>query len=137
MLPGNYTLKMYRGDTFHAQFKLWLDTDRSQPVDLTDAVAKAEIRDKTGGTILVTFDSAITLPNIIDLTLDAATSETLVPGTQKWDLQVTYLDGTVNTYVAGDATIVGDITDSSAVAVMAAARVAVVEPVSTKVLSRI
>jgi hypothetical protein len=110
MMPGSYPLKIYRGDSYHWQFKLWLDTDKTQPADLTSASAKAEIRDKAGGTRLFVLDCIITNPNIVDVKLTSDLSETLPTASLKWDLQLTYTDGQVNTIVAGPVTVTADIT---------------------------
>jgi hypothetical protein len=58
----------------------------------------------------------VTMPNIIDVTLAAATSQAIAIQRGYWDLQLTYPDGTVHTIVAGGVTITGDITDSDPVA---------------------
>jgi hypothetical protein len=121
MMPGDFPLNLYRGDTGHWQFKLWLDSDKTVPVDLTDATAKAEIRQNTGQTPIYALGCQIT-GNVIDVTLDAATSATLPVTQLMWDLQLTYSSsGAINTIAAGKVTVTGDITDSTAMTTMAAA----------------
>jgi len=112
MTPGKHALAIYRGDTFTRKFTLWADAAKTVEVDLTGAVVKAEIRDKPGGAVLGELTCVITLPNIIDASLTAAESALLASGV--WDLQVTFLDGTVSTYLTGAVTVTPDITDSSA-----------------------
>jgi hypothetical protein len=115
-MPGTYPLSLYRGDTYAWQFKLWLDAGKTQPVDLTGATAKAEIRYTTGGTEILVMVCTITQPNIINVSLPATVWVAWPFKSSKrsaWDLQVTQ-SGAVTTYVAGPVTVVGDITDSVA-----------------------
>lgn len=112
MLPQKLDLAVYRGDTFRAQFRLYNDTQQTLPADLTDVVAKAELRDKAmGSKVLATFDCVITLPNIIDISLPAATAGTLTKG-GAWDLQLTYPGGDIRTVIAGKVAVTLDVTDS-------------------------
>ena len=113
MTPATYPLEIYRGDSAHWQFRLWNDTGHTDPLDLTDAVPKAEIRDKPAGTILAVLDCLIELPNTIEVDLPADKSAALPIASAKWDLQITFpASGNVNTYVAGSVKITADITDS-------------------------
>ena len=111
MMPGNYPLKLYHGDSYEWQFKLWLDEGKTVPLDLTDATPKAEIRDKPAGLTIYTLDCSVT-GNIVTTVLPAALSDTLPIGNLVWDLQLTYLTGEVNTILAGPVTVTGDVTDS-------------------------
>jgi poly-gamma-glutamate capsule biosynthesis protein CapA/YwtB (metallophosphatase superfamily) len=113
MLPGTYNLELYRGDTYTWRFILWDDLAMTDPTDLTDAEAEAEIRNKTAGTTIVALTCAVTAPNIIDVTLDADLWAT-IPTKGVWDLQVTWVDGTVHTVVRGAVTTIGDVVDSVA-----------------------
>ena len=119
MTPGKYTLAIYRGDSYRWQFKLWTDTAKTQPVDLTDVMVKAEIRDKAAGKVLGALTCVVTLPNIIDASLEAAGSAALNTS-GVWDLQLTYPGGDVSTVLAGSVFLTMDVTDSAAT--MAASR---------------
>jgi hypothetical protein len=115
-VPATYPLSLYRGDTYAWQFKLWQDDAKTQPVDLTGATAKAEVRYTTGGTEILAMTCTITPPNIINVSLPAAVWVAWPFNSSKrpaWDLQVTQ-SGAVTTYVAGPVSVVGDITDSVA-----------------------
>lgn len=112
MMPAALPLTLYRGDTARWQFKLWADTDKTQPVDLTGVAAKAEIRDKPGGTVKGQLTCDIVLPNIINASLDPATSKAL-PGKASWDLQLTYASGDIETVLAGPVSVTSDVTDSA------------------------
>jgi hypothetical protein len=114
MTPGKYDLAIYRGDSYQWRFTLWADTGHSVPVDLAGGEAKAEIRDKSAGAVIIALDCTITAPNIIAAVLDADESEA-VPAAGVWDLQVTYPALTppiVRTYVAGKVVATADVTDS-------------------------
>lgn len=112
MTPGNYPLVIYRGDSYKWQFKLWSDTAKTQPVDLTGVTVKAEIRDRPGGNLLGTLACAITMPNIINASLTSTDTALLTSGA--WDMQLTYSDGEVSTVLSGLVTVTMDVTDSAA-----------------------
>jgi hypothetical protein len=113
--PGQYPMKLYRGDTYRWQFVLRDDEGKTQPTDLTGVVPKAEIRDKPSGAIKATIGCTITAPNIIDAVLLAADCA-LLPAKGAWDLQLTYADGDVATVLAGTVDVTLDVTDSTVVA---------------------
>ena len=112
MTPGNYPLVIYRGDSYKWQFKLWSDTAKTQPVDLTGVTVKAEIRDRPGGNLLGTLACAITMPNVINASLTSTDTALLTSGA--WDMQLTYSDGEVSTVLSGLVTVTMDVTDSAA-----------------------
>ena len=112
MIPGNYQLLIYCGDTSRWQFKLWQDTAKTVPVDLTGVTVKAEIRDKAAGVVLGQLTCAVTMPNIINASITAAASATLKNGV--WDMQLTYASGDVSTVLAGPVKCTLDVTDSVA-----------------------
>jgi hypothetical protein len=109
MIPGKYDLNLYRGDTYHWQFKLWQDAAQTVPFDLAGATADSEIRDKPGGTNIVVLDCVITQPNIVDVILSAAKSAN-VPLSGSWDLQLTLASGDVRTPIAGTVKATADVT---------------------------
>jgi len=114
MTPAVYSLAVYRGDSYHWSFRCWQDAAKTVPSDLTGVVPKAEIRDAPGGTVVLTLAVALTLPNIIDISLSATASKTFPP-TGVWDLQLTYPSGDVRTVVAGTTSMTPDVTDSTGV----------------------
>lgn len=109
--PGNYPLKLYRGDTYRWQFKLWDDPEKTIPTDLTGVTPKAEIRDKPSGAIKAPITTSVTAPNIIEAILTAADCANL-PVKGAWDLQLTYANGDVSTVLAGTVDVTLDVTDS-------------------------
>jgi hypothetical protein len=119
MMPGTYPLVLYRGDTAHWRFTLWLDAGKTQPADLTGATAKAEIRDQPAGAVISALDCTVELPNVVVADLTALASGTL-PAKGVWDLQMTYASGDVVTILAGPVTVTPDVTDSTRAAAVAA-----------------
>lgn len=104
--PGTLPLRLYRGDSYAWQVRVWVDEAHTSPMDLAGAVAAAQIGG-TGGVIVI--DCTITLPNIVDLEL-AATSWNGTLALDRWDLQLTWDDGRVYTLLAGPVTVSDDIT---------------------------
>lgn len=110
MQPANLPLDLYRGDS--GRMRVTLLDKAQQPIDLTGAVAKAEIRDRPAGTTIILLTCVITLPNIIDVTLSAEDSHKL-PSKGVWDLQLTFASGEVKTPLAGQVLVTTDVTDST------------------------
>jgi hypothetical protein len=111
-MPADYPMKIYHGDSYEWQFKLWLDEGKTQPLDLTGVVPKAEIRNKSAGTQIYIIDCTIVYPNIVAASLSASVCVTIPLGNLVWDLQLTYPTGAVNTILAGTVIVTGDVTDS-------------------------
>jgi hypothetical protein len=109
LVPSNYPLALYRGDTHRWQFRLWADPSKTAPIDLATATAKSEIR-SLSGTVVTTLLCAITLPNTIDVTLSAVESAKLTTPPAQWDLQLTWANGDVQTPVTGAVTVQQDVT---------------------------
>jgi len=111
MKPGNYDLDLYRGDSYAWKFHAWKDAAKTDPLDLTGATVKAEFRDRPSGIILMTMNTTITTPNIIDMSVDADMwSESGGGGT--WDLELTFPDGEVHTLLVGKVIVTADVTNS-------------------------
>jgi len=112
--PGNYVLDIYRGDSYRWQFRLWEDVAKTIPVDLDNVIAEAEIRDKPSGTKVTAMVCTVTVPNIIDIHLDAVKSSALTIAKGVWDLQLTYENEDVATVLVGAVNITADVTESGA-----------------------
>ena len=114
MQPGIYQLDIYRGDSAHWRFVFW--DAGNNPIDLSTAAAKSQIRNQPGGAAIVDLTCNVTYPNIVDVTLTAAESANLgTLGITKgaWDLQLTFTSGDILTPVAGPVTVTPDVTDST------------------------
>jgi len=112
MMPGAYSLNIYRGDSHAWRFVLWADAAKTEAVDLTGTTVKAEIRDRPAGTVIRPITLTVTLPNIVDAYL-AASQTAMLPASGRWDLQLTDGTGWVSTVLAGAVKVTGDITDST------------------------
>jgi hypothetical protein len=123
MMPGGYSLAIYRGDSHAWRFTLWEDADKTVPASLNGISVKAEIRDRPAGTVIQALTIVVTQPNIIDASLTAVQTAQL-PASGRWDLQLTSASGWVSTVLAGAVKVTGDITDSTGepAATVAAAR---------------
>jgi hypothetical protein len=113
MLPAKYDLDLYRGDTLRLQLRLWNDEDRTDPTDLDGVVASSQIRVRPDAEPAVELTCAVTLPNVIDATLDSDLSRTL-PKKGVWDLQLAFPGGDVFTPIAGKVTVKPDVTVEAA-----------------------
>lgn len=110
MQPANLPLDLYRGDSWTLQVTFF--DQNNLPLNLAGVIAKSEIRDRPAGTTIIELQCAITLPNIVNLTLLAADAMNLPPA-GVWDLQLTYPSGDVKTPLAGQVTATPRVTNSS------------------------
>jgi hypothetical protein len=118
MIPSEYPLTLYHGDSYQWQFVLWLDVAKTQPLDLTGVVVKAEIRETSGAPTIFALTCNVSLPNTIAMTLPADLCRTIPVAGHMWDCQLTFPDGSVNTILAGPVSITPDITDSDSIEVL-------------------
>ncbi len=108
-LPSDFPLSIYRGDTHRWQFRLWQDAAKTTPVDLTTATVMSEIH-STGDALLATLDCTVTAPNLIDVVLPAAAARQLTMTPARWDLQLTWDTGDIQTPIGGVVTVQLDAT---------------------------
>ena len=116
-LPVGRNLTIYQGDSFSLSFRL---RDRDEDggigdyVDLTDCTAKAQIRTtEANSTVMAEFDAQIPTQTgddlgKVDLILTPAQTANLADG--KWDVQITFPDGWVQTYLKGTVTVTKEVT---------------------------
>ena len=111
MPPGAYNLDLYKGDSNHWQIKLWEDEAKTDPVNLAGATARAQIRDKAGGSMVVPLACTVTTPNIIDIRMAASDwSKWTIQKSGVWDLEITYATGDVQTVLSGVVNWTADVT---------------------------
>jgi hypothetical protein len=96
-LPGTYSLALYRGDSYAWRFLVWNDDAKTDPADLAGVTAKAEIRDRPGGSSIMPLVCTVTQPNIVNVELTAGLWLTWQLLSGAWDLQLTYPSGEVLT----------------------------------------
>lgn len=111
MTPGIYNITAYRGDTLQRTITL-LDSS-SQPIDLSTAAVKIEVRTKPDGDIKLTMTEGdgITVGgagnNIISISKVVSITDACA---LYYDLQATFSSGVVSTYLKGNFNVVKDIT---------------------------
>lgn len=119
MIPASYDLSIYQGDTYSITLRLRSsnsDGSLGAYVDLTGATPKSEIRDATG-VLIAEFDATLldqtTTPGGVTLSLTHTVTAALTPAVDLlWDFQVTDSAGGVTTYLRGNVSITGEVTQS-------------------------
>jgi hypothetical protein len=109
-LPASKPLDLYRGDTFPFAARLWSDAGMTVPVDLTDVTARAQLRGDTLDCLILEMACVVELPNIVHMTIEAASWPADVPSSARWDLELTDAGGSVRTVLAGPVRITADVT---------------------------
>lgn len=111
MKPARDDLLIYRGDTLKRSYKL-RDEDTKDPIDITGWTFLAQVRKNSED------DTVVLTPtvSIVDATggefkfeSPPADTKDLTPGRYVWDLQSTTPAGEVDTWVAGEAIVAGDV----------------------------
>ena len=107
MLPADFALVLYRGDSYAARFRFWTDAAKTQPFDLTGITVSAEMDGPTDVALVCT----VTLPNLVDLTIDpeAWAASSGATGTGRWDMEFATPDGGRQSPVAGRVTVCPDV----------------------------
>jgi hypothetical protein len=113
--PGDYPLKLYRGDSYKWKFVVWADTDKTIPAQLQGVTPAAQIRDTAGGNLMMSLLCEIQDPNIVIVTLQASMWAPTAPKVAGWDLELTYptTPPEVTTIIAGKVSITMDYTNTA------------------------
>lgn len=109
MLPQDYDLSIYRGDTFTLTTRFrekTVDGQAGNVVDLTGAAGKAQVRASDDDTVvLAEMTVTIDADNYVTLELTPTQTGALPAGVfGVWDFQMTFADGRVRTYLRGSVT---------------------------------
>lgn len=110
-MPGNYDLSIYEGDV--CKFTVTVKDSNNAVVNLTGYTAKAQLKTGYEDASPVNFVCTITTPTsgVVLVYLAPATTAALTPGsTYIWDFQLTEPSGDVRTYLAGDVTVIPEVT---------------------------
>jgi len=107
--PGKLDIQMWRNDTWKQVFTLLADTT---PISLVGATVYIQVRKGCGGVL------ALTLTNGSGVTIGGASNNQVTvnklvnidKGNYVWDMQVTFADLTVKTYLEGDFIVYDDVT---------------------------
>jgi hypothetical protein len=113
-LPVTKNLAIYKGDTYKFSFRLKEQSGAQNYVDLTGCTAKAEIRpDHDSETVLVEFTTEVPTQTGDDLgrvNLSLTPTETSAAASGVWDVQLTWPDGMVKTYLAESVVVTKEVT---------------------------
>lgn len=110
-MPGNYDLSIYEGDT--VKFTVTVKDSNNAAVNLTGYTAKAQLKTSYTDASPINFVTAITSPTtgVVTISLAPATTAALDPSKSYiWDFQLTEPSGDVRTYLAGDVTVIPEVT---------------------------
>lgn len=109
-LPQNYDLVLYKGD--YVRLNVLVRDAQGVPVSMVGATPKAQLksdytdRDPKEFTCSVDFQAE----GLIELYLPSSITSLLLPGSYIYDFQVTYENGDTRTYLAGDVTVINEVT---------------------------
>lgn len=110
-------LKCYGGDTWALILKFWSDTAKTIPIDISSYVFALEIKNKaTDATPLLRLTEGNGLTFIASADnneLDIEKKILLKGKAYVYDLQITYTDLTIQTYMYGAFTVMQDVTENT------------------------
>ena len=118
-LPVGRNLSIYKGDSYSFSFRLRGRNPDGTPgsyVDLTGCTAKAQVR-ATEDTSTVMAEFATQIPTQtgsdlgrVNISLTSVQTEGAGFTGGKWDVQLTWPDGSVKTYLSGSVTVTKEVT---------------------------
>lgn len=107
--PGTLDIKIWRNDTWKQVYAILVN---DIPVSLVGATAYIQVRKGCGGVLALsaTNGSGITIGGVGNNEITVNKLVNIDKGNYKWDLQVTFSDGLVRTYLEGDFIVYDDVT---------------------------
>jgi len=111
---GKLNIQALRGDTFKEYpFEILINSD---PLDLTDAVIKMDVKKDACGIPLLSLssvmDNGITITDAVSGLFKINEQIINIPaGNYQYDIQITLENGTVNTWVGGLFQVINTITE--------------------------
>ena len=114
--PAFYRIPNHtKNDTYSGARYTLVNKTTENAIDVTGASVKIDFKETIDGSAVLTFSTTNGLITIADGEngiIDIEPSViTLDEGTYIYDMQITFTDGTVKTYLKGDWTILPDITE--------------------------
>lgn len=110
-LPSNNDLVMYKGDYF--ELLLILKDSGGTPLVLAGQTPKAFLKSDYDDYMPKQFTCTITgVAGQIRIFMSSAVTSTLIPGSYIYDFQITNALGETRTYMAGDVTVINEVTDA-------------------------
>lgn len=112
-LPTEVNLHLYQGDDFW--LVITVETAAGAPYPLAGVVAKSQIRSGIADESPVMAEFAPTVASslaasTVTLHLTSPQATLLVPGSNRWDCQITLSNGWVTTLCAGACVVTGEVT---------------------------
>lgn len=100
---------MWRNDTWQQVFTLLADTT---PISLLGATVYIQVRKGCGGVLALTLTngSGVTIGGVNNNQITVKKLVDIAKGNYVWDMQVTFADLTVKTYLEGDFIVYDDVT---------------------------
>lgn len=109
-LPANHDLVIYKGD--YLELFVTVRDAAGVAVTLTGSTPKAVLKSDYSDRMPIEFTTTLTgQPGEVSLILSSAQTSTLLPGSYIWDFQVTSASGQTRTYIAGDVTVINEVTE--------------------------
>jgi hypothetical protein len=107
--PGTLDIKMWRNDTWKQTYAL---TVNNVAISLLGATVYIQVRKGCGGDLALsaTNGSGVTIGGVGNNEISVNKLVNIDKGNYKWDLQVSFSDGTVKTYLEGDFIVYDDVT---------------------------
>lgn len=107
--PGKLDIQMWRNDTWQQVFTLLADTT---PISLLGATVYIQVRKGCGGVLALTLTngSGVTIGGASNNQITVKKLVDIAKGNYVWDMQVTFADLTVKTYLEGDFIVYDDVT---------------------------
>jgi hypothetical protein len=106
-LPDNLDMKIWRGD--EQTFNIVLQNSDETPLDLSFSTAEAVIKQSFNSATEYPFECTIHDGNELTLFLSSDVSETIPAGDYIWNFQITFSNGGVRTFLAGDVTVYAEV----------------------------
>jgi len=107
--PGKLDIQMWRNDTWQQVFTLLADTT---PINVIGSTVYIQVSKGCGGVLALTLTngSGITLGGVNNNQITVKKLVDIAKGNYVWDMQVTFADLTVKTYLEGDFIVYDDVT---------------------------
>lgn len=116
-IPPIYPLEIYKGDSLNFFIRARSRTSTGGPgsyYNLTGCTPKAQVRVSEDDSVAVEMTATLgdqeTQPGRIDLSLSHAQTTALNNDSYVWDVQVTWPDTRVQTFVRGPVTVIKEVT---------------------------
>lgn len=107
--PGTYSPTFVQGDDW--SFPATLKDQAGAAIDLTGYTFLAQARTRASAGVAFTLTVTVTdaANGVVTVTVDAATTADIGPGTYVWDLQWTDAAGDIRTILAGTITVLPEV----------------------------